>query len=73
MFRERVAEILRCGLKSLDELDILKEREKLRASVVDIQPLIPEPLPLASINYSNYPLDLSLVSALMAFDSADPY
>ena len=61
------------GLKSLDELDALKEREKLRAPITDTQPLILGPLPSALIDYSNYPLDLSLVSALVAFDPADLY
>ena len=61
--------MLRYSLKSLDELDALKEQEKL----ADNQPLISETSSLALIDYSNYPLDLSLVSALVAFDPTNPY
>ena len=65
--------MLRYSLKSLDELDALEEREKLGALIVDTQLPILEPPPSALIDYSNHPLDLSLVSALVAFDPANPY
>ena len=57
------------SLKSLDELDAFKEQEKFAAN----QPLILEASSSTLIDYSNYPLDLSLVSALVAFDPANPY
>ena len=57
------------GLKSLDELNALKEQEKLIVN----QPLISEASSPAFIDYSNHPLDPSLVSALIAFDPANPY
>ena len=61
--------MLRRGLKSLDKLDALEEQEKLvdNASLISATPL------LIPVNYSSHPLDLSLVSALVAFDPADPY
>ena len=73
MFRERAAEMLRRGLKSLDELDALKEQERLETPVADAQSPTPEASPSAPIDYFDYPLDSSLVAALVAFDSADPY
>ena len=57
------------SLKSLDELDALEKQEKL----ADNQPLIPETPSLALIDYSNYSLDPSLVSALVAYDPSDPF
>ena len=61
--------MLRRSLKSLDELDALKAQEKLAGN---ISLTLATPL-LVLVDYSSYPLDLSLVSALVAFDSADSY
>ena len=61
--------MLRYSLKSLNKLDALEEQEKL----ADSQLPTPETPSLVLIDYSNYPLDLSLVSALAAFDLSDPF
>ena len=65
--------MLRYSLKSLDELDALEEQEKLGVLAADTQPPTLElPSPVL-IDYSNYPLNLSLVSALAAFNPTNPY
>ena len=61
------------SLRSLNKLDALKEQERLKTSIADAQSPTSEPSSLALINYFNYPLNLLLVAALIAFDLADPY
>ena len=65
--------MLRYSLRSLDKLDALKEQERLEASAADAQSPTPKPTSSASINYFDYPLNLLLVAALIAFDPANPY
>ena len=57
------------SLKSLDKLDALKKQEKLADNISSI---LATPL-LILIDYSSHPLNLLLVSALVAFNPANPY
>ena len=63
--------MLHRSLRSLDELNALKERERFEASVVDAR--LPTPESSALIDYFDYPLNPSLVAALVAFDPTNPY
>ena len=74
MFWKRVTDILRRGLKSLDELDTIEEAERLvlkrEASVVE------EEAPLTNTFNSNFlaSLDPSVAASLYSdFDPLDPF
>ena len=75
MFRKRTAEILRRGLKLLNELNTAKEAERLL--VVPIEPLVKNEnsLPNSPSEPGSYNIiDLAVVEALSAnFDPSDPF
>ena len=73
MFRKRAAEMLRRGLKSLDELDAAEEAERLAAErppVVKDTPPLTEPYEPGSFGE----MDPAVIEALSAdFDPSDPF
>jgi hypothetical protein len=69
MFRARAAEMLRRGLKSLDELDAAEEAERIAESDVSAEADPPSPrVPIPSDF-----LDPELAVALAAYDPSDPF
>ena len=73
MFRKRTIEILRRGLKSLDELDATEEAERLTAekpSIVEDTPLLTKPSKPGSFSK----IDPAVIEALSAdFDPSNPF
>ena len=70
MFRKRAIEMLRRGLKSLNELEAVEERERLAAEAS-----VPSPTPIleAPRDFYNLPFNPALVESLINFDSTDPF
>ena len=73
MFRKRTIEILRRGLKSLDELDTTEEAERLTAErppIVKDTPLLTKPSEPSSFGK----IDPAVIEALSAdFDPFNPF
>jgi len=63
MFRTKAAEMLRRGLRSLDELEAAEEKERLAKEQADATPV---PIDVAE------PLDPALANQLANFDPSDP-
>ena len=73
MFRKRTIEILRRGLKSLDELDTTEEAERLtaeRSPIIEDTPLLTKPSKPGSFGEINP----AVIEALSAdFDPSNPF
>ena len=73
MFRKRTIEILRRGLKSLDELNTTEEAERLTAErppIVEDTPLLTKPSEPGSFGK----IDLAVIEALSTdFDPSNPF
>ena len=73
MFRKRTIEILRRGLKSLDELDTTEKAERLTAErppIVEDTPLLTKPSEPGSFGK----IDLAVIEALsIDFDPFNPF
>ena len=73
MFRKRTIEILRRGLKSLDELNTTEEAERLTAErppIVEDTPLLTKPSEPGSFGK----IDLAVIEALsIDFDPFNPF
>lgn len=70
MFRARAADMLRRGLRSLDELDAAEEAERVAAKKEGNAPVVPFSEP---IDLSNPEFDPALVASLADFDPSDPF
>ena len=68
MFRARAAEMLRRGLKSLDELDAVEEAERL----AEVQTPVETDPPTSEAPDPYDSLDPELAAALAAYDPSDP-
>ena len=65
MFRQRATEMLRRGLRSLDDLEAAEAAEARAAADSSPPPIVPKPIDALS--------DPALVVALVDFDPSDPY
>ena len=68
MFWARAAEMLRCGLKSLDELDAVEEAERS----AEVQTPIKTDSPTSEAPNPYDSLDPELAAALAVYDPSDP-
>jgi len=70
MFRARAADMLRRGLRSLDELDTAEEMERVAA---EKEGSVGPPRTSEPIDLSDPGLDPALVASLSDFDPSDPF